>query len=109
MSLKNLKFESNDDIIVLARLAEQSEQYEDMIDILKPYIEKKEGDLSVEERNILCVAYKNAIGLRRIAWKSTTEALKIKKYKQFKKEVTAYSTKLEEELVNMCKDMLNLI
>jgi hypothetical protein len=49
-----------------------------MIDILKPYIEKKETDLSVEERNIMCVAYKNAIGLRRIAWRAAKGVTKIK-------------------------------
>lgn len=41
-----------------------------MIDILKPYYEKKDADLSTEERNILCLAYKNAVGLRRIAWRA---------------------------------------
>mgnify|MGYP001317721023 CR=1 FL=1 len=53
MSLKNLKLENSEDILILARIAEQSEQYEDMIDILKPYVEAKESDLTVDERNIL--------------------------------------------------------
>jgi hypothetical protein len=52
-----------------------------MIDILKPYFEKKESVLTLEERNELCVAYKNAIGLRRIAYRAATAATKIAKYK----------------------------
>lgn len=52
-----------------------------MIDILKPYVETKETDLSVEERNILCVAYKNSIGLKRIAWRAASGVTKVKKYK----------------------------
>jgi hypothetical protein len=78
MSLKTLKIENADDIMILARIAEQSEQYDDMIEILKPYIEKKDSDLSIEERNIMCVAYKNAVGLRRIAWRAAKGVAKIK-------------------------------
>ena len=71
MSLKDLRFGSTEDVLLLARIAEQSEQYEDMIDILKPHFEaRKDGDLSSEERNVLCVAYKNAVGMRRIAWRA---------------------------------------
>lgn len=31
MSLSQLKFDSTDDVMLLARIAEQSEQYDDMI------------------------------------------------------------------------------
>jgi hypothetical protein len=55
-----------------------------MIDILKPYFEKKEADLTLEERNELCVAYKNAVGLRRIAWRAAKAVTKIPKYKQYR-------------------------
>jgi hypothetical protein len=34
MSLKSLKISNKDDVLLLARIAEQSEQYDDMIDIL---------------------------------------------------------------------------
>ena len=81
-----------------------------MIDILKPHFEaRKEGDLTLEERNVLCVAYKNAVGMRRIAWRAARAAKKIPKYKRYEKEMLEYVKKLEEELVNMCKDILNLI
>ena len=82
-----------------------------MIDILKPHFEsRRDGDLTTEERNVLCVAYKNAVGMRRIAWRAAEKTRKIPKYsKLFDSEMKQYSKKLEEELVNMCKDMLNLI
>lgn len=50
-----------------------------MIDILKPHFEMKGSsvDLSIEERNVLCVAYKNAVGMRRIAWRAASGARKI--------------------------------
>lgn len=109
MSLLTLKVQNVDDVMLLARIAEQSEQYDDMIDILKPHFEKKDGDLSSEERNILCLAYKNAVGMRRIAWRAASATVKEKKYKDFKNDSYTYQKKLEEELVNMCKDFLNLI
>lgn len=94
--------------MLLARIAEQSEQYDDMIDILKPFFEKKDSDLSTDERNILCLAYKNAVGMRRIAWRAASAVTKIPKYKDFTKDTTSYQKRLEEEVVNLCKDMLKL-
>lgn len=73
MSLKTLKLPNSDDVMLLARIAEQSEQYDDMIDLLKPLFEKKDGDLTTDERNILCLAYKNAVGMRRIAWRAASK------------------------------------
>lgn len=61
-------------------MAEQSEQYDDMIAILKPYIIAKEDDLDFEERNILSVAYKNSVGMRRIAWRAVSKASGIYRY-----------------------------
>ena len=68
-----------DNVLLLARIAEQSEQYDDMIEILKPYLMSKpsDKDISQEERNLLQVAYKNAVGLRRIAWRAAKKALMI--------------------------------
>lgn len=80
-----------------------------MIEILKPFFEKKDSDLTTEERNILCLAYKNAVGLRRIAWRAASAVTKINKYKAYQSDTYTYQKKLEEELVNLCKDMLNII
>jgi hypothetical protein len=72
MSLKGLKFDSTEDVLLLARIAEQSEQYDDMIELLRPHFENRRDstDLTQDERNVLCVAYKNAVGMRRIAWRA---------------------------------------
>lgn len=102
-------FESREDVILVARLAEQSEQYDDMIAILKPYILAKEDDLDYEERNILSVAYKNAVGMRRIAWRAANKTASMHKYNMYSDEIMKYQHRLEEECVDLCKDMLNLI
>ena len=53
--VKGMDIIERDNVLLLARIAEQSEQYDDMIDILKPYFESKSqnDDLSMEERNLL--------------------------------------------------------
>ena len=73
-----MQVNDREDVLLIARIAEQSEQYNDMIDILKPYFETKDAneELTSEERNLLSVAYKNAVGLRRIAWRAAKKALK---------------------------------
>ena len=76
--IKGMQITDREDILLIVRIAEQAEQYNDMIDILKPYIESKpiDEELTLEERNLLSVAYKNAVGLRRIAWRAAKKALK---------------------------------
>ena len=55
--------------IYLARISEQTERFEDMLSNMKSVALHNE-ELSVEERNLLCVAYKNTVGSRRTAWRA---------------------------------------
>merc|ERR1712196_80618 len=55
-----------------AKLAEQAERYEDMISAMKQVVKLSRQtmrDLTVEERNLLSVAYKNVVGARRASWR----------------------------------------
>ena len=54
-----------------AKLAEQAERYDEMADHMKN-VGNAGGELSVEERNLLSVAYKNNVGSRRAAWRIIT-------------------------------------
>jgi 14-3-3 protein epsilon len=81
-----------------------------MIDILKPYFqERPNSELSLEERNLLQVAYKNAVGLRRIAWRAAKKANATGKFSNFKENIQVYMKRLENECVDLCKDLLLLI
>jgi len=56
--------ESREDLIFSARLAEQAERYDEMADAMKR-VAQLNIQLTVEERNLLSVAYKNVVGSRR--------------------------------------------
>merc|ERR1712046_96635 len=69
-------------------------------------------ELSVEERNLLSVAYKNAVGSRRAAWRIIT-SLEQKESSKGNTENAGYAkeycTKVEEELNRICGDILSLL
>ena len=56
---------STEEKIFMARVAEQSERFDDMVDFLKPVIKEKGAALSNDERNLLSVAFKNLISSQR--------------------------------------------
>ena len=53
--------------IFLARVAEQAERFEDMVDFLAKVLDSKGADVSSDERNLLSVAFKNLISSKRAA------------------------------------------
>jgi 14-3-3 protein epsilon len=63
---------STEENIFMGRVAEQAERYEDMVDFLNPVVKEKGSNLTVEERNLLSVAFKNLVGSRRTAWRTVS-------------------------------------
>jgi len=53
-----------EDNVYKAKLAEQAERYDEMVECMKK-VAAMGVELSVEERNLLSVAYKNVIGAER--------------------------------------------
>merc|ERR1712139_391416 len=69
-------------------------------------------ELSVEERNLLSVAYKNAVGSRRAAWRIITSIEQKEKTKGNDDQATfarEYCRKVEEELDDICGTILQLL
>merc|ERR1711907_59139 len=58
--------------LYMAKLAEQAERYEDMVKYMKRIVKLgiKADELTVEERNLLSVGYKNMMSVRRTAWRT---------------------------------------
>ncbi|CEM32655.1 unnamed protein product [Vitrella brassicaformis CCMP3155] len=101
--------------VYMAKLAEQAERYDEMADYMKIVAQSLPGakeELSVEERNLLSVAYKNAVGSRRASWRIISSVEQKEKSKGAVENVArceAYRTKVETELNNICNTVLQLI
>merc|ERR1712216_469683 len=56
----------------MAKIAEQAERYGDMVAEMKKIVDDgvKGDELSVEERNLISVGYKNMMSVRRTAWRT---------------------------------------
>jgi len=102
---------SRDKSVYFAKLAEQAERYDEMAEHMEA-VGKGPDELSVEERNLLSVAYKNAVGSRRAAWRIITSVEQKEKSKgnedqaKFAKE---YCGKVEAELQKICGAILKLL
>ncbi|EER03129.1 DNA damage checkpoint protein Rad24, putative [Perkinsus marinus ATCC 50983] len=97
--------------VYLSKLAEQAERYDEMASYMKAVAEEK-GELSVEERNLLSVAYKNAVGSRRASWRivSSVEQKETSKGNTTNAEIAkGYREKIEAELQTICDAILDLL
>jgi len=95
----------------MAKLAEQAERYDEMVDFMKD-VARLDTELTVEERNLLSVAYKNVIGARRASWRiisSIEQKEESKGNADHVEKIKNYRLKVEEELSDICKDILSVL
>jgi len=104
---------SNDDkrrnLVSLARTAEAAERYDDMCKCMKKLVLITSGandDLTVDERNLLSVAYKNVIGGRRASWRTLNAEHQDEKSSRL---ISKYKDHVEAELSAICQDILGLL
>jgi len=101
------------DNVYMAKLAEQAERYDEMVEYMKSVAGTKaaNNDLTLEERNLLSVAYKNVVGARRASLRiiGSIQQREEEKGSQNVNLVANYKTKVEVELNNICDDILNLL
>lgn len=118
-----------DNHVYLAKLAEQAERYEgislsnssrfrdfwpawaEMVENMKN-VASADQELSVEERNLLSVAYKNVIGARRASWRIVTSIEQKEESKGNESQVgliKEYRQKIEAELAKICEDILEVL
>ncbi|KAL7009399.1 hypothetical protein EMMF5_001030 [Cystobasidiomycetes sp. EMM_F5] len=113
----------------MAKLAEQAERYDEMVTYMKN-VAKLGVELSVEERNLLSVAYKNVrlnpaearvrqltldwqvIGARRASWRiisSIEQKEESKSNTPQVEKIKTYRNKVETELADVCNDILKVL
>jgi len=100
-----------EDNVYLAKLAEQAERYDEMVEAMKK-VAALNVELTVEERNLLSVAYKNVIGARRAAWRiiaSIEQKEKSKGNDGNVEKIKIYAAKIDKELNDIVSDVMNVI
>merc|ERR1719152_293006 len=103
--------DTRDQNIYFAKLAEQAERYDEMADYMK-MVGTSGADMSVEERNLLSVAYKNAVGSRRASWRIISSVEQKESSKGNDANVSnckEYRQKVETELQGICDTILGLL
>ncbi|KAF5481439.1 hypothetical protein F2P56_002089 [Juglans regia] len=102
---------SRDNFVYIAKLAEQAERYDEMVDAMKK-VANLDVELTVEERNLLSVGYKNVIGARRASWRilSSIEQKEEARGNEVNvKRIKEYRQKVESELTDICNDIMTVV
>jgi len=104
---------TREESVYMAKLAEQAERYEEMVEFMeKVAAAAGAGELTVEERNLLSVAYKNVIGARRASWRiisSIEQKEEGRGNEAHAASIRAYRAKIEAELARICDGILALL
>nr|GMD52313.1 14-3-3-like protein [Ipomoea batatas] len=83
----------------------------EMVEAMKK-VAKLNVELTVEERNLVSVGYKNVIGARRASWRilsSIEQKEDSKGHEQNVKRIKSYRQRVEDELTKICTDILSVI
>ena len=86
--------------------------YAEMVDYTKLFCRMGVNELTLDERNILSVAFKNIIGTRRAAWRVLNSIEKKEKNKGNNDNVNKvrnYKATIEKEMTDICSDILDLL
>ncbi|OMH81746.1 Protein BMH1 [Zancudomyces culisetae] len=70
----------------------------------------EDKELTIEERNLLSVAYKNVIGARRASWRIVSSIEQKEGENPKRRELSVvYRGRIEKELKEICDDVLNIL
>ncbi len=98
--------------VYLAMLEEHCKCCENRMEFLEEMVKGKKEDLSSDERNLLSIAYKNTISMRRQAIR-TLLAYEIKERKKedspYLAYIVEYKKRIETELENLCLKIIKNI
>ncbi|KAM0952715.1 putative 14-3-3 protein [Dioscorea sansibarensis] len=104
---------SREDNVYVAKLAEQAERYDEMVEAMEMVVKAVDTEeLTIEERNLLSVAYKNVIGARRASWRIISSIEQKEESRGNEDHVSLikeYRGKIEAELSKICDGILKLL
>ena len=95
--------------IFLARVAEQAERFEDMVDFLALVLDSKGSDVSSDERNLLSVAFKNLISSKRAACRTIAAIEQNPKYTKYTDALSTYKSGIQTKVIADCQRVIDMI
>ncbi|GMP74895.1 hypothetical protein CsSME_00032160 [Camellia sinensis var. sinensis] len=100
--------------VYIAKLAEQAERYEEMVEFMEKVSSTvvASEELTVEERNLLSIAYQNVIGARRASWRIISSIEQKEESRGNADHVSTikdYRSKIENELSSIYDGILKLL
>jgi 14-3-3 protein epsilon len=95
--------------IFLARVAEQAERFEDMVDFLALVLDARGPEVTSDERNLLSVAFKNLISSKRAACRTIAAIEQNPKYSNYNGPLASYKSSIENKLTADCQRVIDLI
>jgi len=100
-----------EELVYQAKLAEQAERFDEMVQFMKSVAQLEDTNLSIDERNLLSVAYKNAVGNRRSSVRVLSSMQQSQKNKDPERQqvIDEYLNKVEKELKDFCLDAIHLL
>ena len=99
-----------EEIIFMSKIAEHSERYDDMRNYIKKLVLLGQ-ELSIEERNLLSVSYKNSVGSLRTALR-VLDSIELKEELNGSKHLNIlkqYKQSIEAQMNSLCYEILSFI
>ncbi|KAI0677083.1 14-3-3-like protein [Trametes maxima] len=99
------------DRLYLAKIADQAERYQDVINQLKDIISSNGPQLTIDERNLLSIAYKNLTATLRSSWRTIDSLQKeaLMSPRQELKLMRVQKERIEKDIDALCRDVLDLL
>lgn len=98
-----------DKLVQFAKAAEVAERYEDMVTIVKAMARAQKDAMTVEQRNLFSVAFKNVVGALRASWRVLDSIRESKEDGDQVAQARDFQASLEAELRKVCGELLELV
>lgn len=105
---------SREECVYLAKVAESADRYPEMLEYVKGIVKFSNARLSIEERSLLSVAYKNVTGSLRNGWRAVAHIEEVEGPKQSTSQrelalIRQQHARIEREIAEACEDVLRLL
>ena len=86
----------------MAMVAEQTSRFDDMVSLLELLLDSRGPRVSIEERNLISVAFKKLISPKREACRKIEAISENPKYSNFRDALNKYKKTVQQNLIDDC-------